>query len=273
MIKSAEAFRTISEVAELLDTPAHVLRFWESRFSQLKPVKRAGGRRYYRPGDVALLGGIKQLLHEDGLTIRGVQKILREQGQRHVAALSGIDLVAAAQAADGPAVAAEASMPSSDRTVSHVPTLEQALHAVTSPPSREQAEPPVQADWLNTAPPARLWPETSSPEVADSGDDLLHDPEDFAPPTREEAPEAPMEIDAPLLPLGETASLHTFERPNDRPTDAAAPDAPAIQPAATLLRAMDALRARDNRTELRTIHRRLTDLRGRMGEENAKPLK
>ena len=88
MDKSPDAFRTISEVSEWLETPAHVLRFWESRFTQLKPVKRAGGRRYYRPADMALLGGIKKLLHDDGLTIRGVQKILREQGVRHVAALS-----------------------------------------------------------------------------------------------------------------------------------------------------------------------------------------
>jgi len=88
MAKSREAFRTISEVAEWLDTPAHVLRFWESKFSQVKPVKRAGGRRYYRPGDMELLGGIKKLLHEDGMTIKGVQKILREQGVRHVAGLS-----------------------------------------------------------------------------------------------------------------------------------------------------------------------------------------
>lgn len=87
MDKSPEAFRTISEVADHLQTPAHVLRFWESRFPQVRPVKRAGGRRYYRPSDVALLGGIRQLLHEEGLTIRGVQKILREQGVRHVAAL------------------------------------------------------------------------------------------------------------------------------------------------------------------------------------------
>lgn len=86
--KSPEAFRTISEVSTWLDTPAHVLRFWESRFTQVKPVKRAGGRRYYRPSDMLLLGGIKRLLHEDGLTIRGVQKILREEGVRHVAALS-----------------------------------------------------------------------------------------------------------------------------------------------------------------------------------------
>ena len=89
MDKSPDAFRTISEVAEFLETPAHVLRFWESRFPQIRPVKRAGGRRYYRPADVALLTGIKRLLHDEGLTIRGVQKILREHGVRHVAGLSG----------------------------------------------------------------------------------------------------------------------------------------------------------------------------------------
>lgn len=87
MDKSPEAFRTISEVAETLETPAHVLRFWESRFPQIRPVKRAGGRRYYRPADVALLSGIRHLLHDEGMTIRGVQKILREQGVRHVADL------------------------------------------------------------------------------------------------------------------------------------------------------------------------------------------
>ncbi|PRX35021.1 MerR HTH family regulatory protein [Meinhardsimonia xiamenensis] len=86
--KSPEAFRTISEVAEWLGTPTHVLRFWESRFAQVKPVKRAGGRRYYRPSDMMLLGGIKRLLHEEGMTIRGVQKLLREKGVKHVASLS-----------------------------------------------------------------------------------------------------------------------------------------------------------------------------------------
>ena len=88
MDKSPDAFRTISEVADFLDTPAHVLRFWESRFPQIKPVKRAGGRRYYRPTDVALLTGIKRLLHDEGLTIRGVQKILRDHGVRQVAGLT-----------------------------------------------------------------------------------------------------------------------------------------------------------------------------------------
>jgi DNA-binding transcriptional MerR regulator len=80
MAKSPDAFRTISEVAEWLGVQAHVLRFWESKFSQVKPVKRAGGRRYYRPSDMLLLGGIKKLLHDDGVTIKGVQKIIREQG-------------------------------------------------------------------------------------------------------------------------------------------------------------------------------------------------
>jgi DNA-binding transcriptional MerR regulator len=83
--KSAEAFRTISEVAAELDVPQHVLRFWETRFTQVKPVKRAGGRRYYRPEDVDLLRGIRSLLYSDGFTIKGVQKVLRERGLRHVA--------------------------------------------------------------------------------------------------------------------------------------------------------------------------------------------
>jgi DNA-binding transcriptional MerR regulator len=83
--KSAEAFRTISEVAIELDVPQHVLRFWESRFTQIKPVKRAGGRRYYRPDDIDLLKGIRGLLYNDGFTIKGVQKVLKDRGLRHVA--------------------------------------------------------------------------------------------------------------------------------------------------------------------------------------------
>src|SRR5580692_9123165 len=82
--KSAEAFRTISEVSLELDVPQHVLRFWESRFQQVRPIKRAGGRRYYRPEDVALLRGIRALLYVDGMTIKGVQKVLRDKGLRYV---------------------------------------------------------------------------------------------------------------------------------------------------------------------------------------------
>jgi DNA-binding transcriptional MerR regulator len=91
--KSPEAFRTISEVSTELDVPQHVLRFWETRFTQIKPVKRAGGRRYYRPEDVELLRGIRSLLYADGYTIKGVQKILREQGARHVAEIGRHALV------------------------------------------------------------------------------------------------------------------------------------------------------------------------------------
>jgi len=82
--KSPEAFRTISEVAAELAVPQHVLRFWESKFPQVKPMKRGGGRRYYRPQDLNLLRGIRHLLYGDGFTIRGVQKVLREQGVRFV---------------------------------------------------------------------------------------------------------------------------------------------------------------------------------------------
>ncbi len=80
MEKSPDAFRTISEVAAEIDVPQHVLRFWESRFPQIRPMKRGGGRRYYRPDDVDLLRGIRHLLYGEGYTIRGVQRILREQG-------------------------------------------------------------------------------------------------------------------------------------------------------------------------------------------------
>ncbi len=80
--KGKEAFRTISEVATELDLPQHVLRFWESKFSQIKPMKRGGNRRYYRPDDVEILRVIRKLLHSDGFTIRGVQKLFRENGLR-----------------------------------------------------------------------------------------------------------------------------------------------------------------------------------------------
>jgi DNA-binding transcriptional MerR regulator len=95
MDKSPDAFRTISEVAEGLDLPQHVLRFWESRFPQIKPLKRGGGRRYYRPDDVELLRAIKHLLYDEGYTIKGVQRLFKEQGAR---ALTG----AAPSAADAP---------------------------------------------------------------------------------------------------------------------------------------------------------------------------
>ena len=80
MVKSPDAFRTISEVADWLGIQAHVLRFWESKFTQVKPIKRAGGRRYYRPADMLLLGGIKKLLHDDGLTIKASKRSSARKG-------------------------------------------------------------------------------------------------------------------------------------------------------------------------------------------------
>ncbi|MCA1403193.1 MerR family transcriptional regulator [Ensifer sp. IC3342] len=92
MDKSPDAFRTISEVADELDLPQHVLRFWETRFQQIKPMKRGGGRRYYRPEDVDLLKGIRHLLYDHGYTIKGVQKLLKANGNKFVAAIASGDL-------------------------------------------------------------------------------------------------------------------------------------------------------------------------------------
>jgi DNA-binding transcriptional MerR regulator len=89
--KSPDAFRTISEAADELGLPQHVLRFWETRFSHIKPLKRGGGRRYYRPDDILLLKGIRYLLYDQGFTIKGVQRILKDQGVRQVIAIGNAE--------------------------------------------------------------------------------------------------------------------------------------------------------------------------------------
>ena len=101
LVKSAAAFRTISEVAEELDVPQHVLRFWESKFPQVRPMKRGGGRRYYRPEDVRLLRRIRELLYTDGYTIKGVQKLLRHGGVRRAPEEAPAGAVAKPAAGDG----------------------------------------------------------------------------------------------------------------------------------------------------------------------------
>jgi DNA-binding transcriptional MerR regulator len=101
MDKSPDAFRTISEVADDLDVPQHVLRFWETRFPQIKPLKRGGGRRYYRRDDIDLLRGIRHLLYGEGYTIKGVQRILKEEGHRFVQSIGRGDQSAPAQALNG----------------------------------------------------------------------------------------------------------------------------------------------------------------------------
>jgi DNA-binding transcriptional MerR regulator len=113
-MKSPDAFRTISEVADELDLPQHVLRFWETRFPQIKPLKRGGGRRYYRPDDVLLLRGIRQLLYGEGYTIRGVQRILREQGVRYAVGL-GSDAASLRRSAAAEAVEAPQAEDDDDR--------------------------------------------------------------------------------------------------------------------------------------------------------------
>ena len=94
MDKSPDAFRTISEVGEDLDLPQHVLRFWETRFAQIKPMKRGGGRRYYRPQDVDLIKGIRHMLYDQGYTIKGVQKLLKENGNQFLVAIGTGDMAA-----------------------------------------------------------------------------------------------------------------------------------------------------------------------------------
>ena len=137
--KSPDAFRTISEVSLELDVPQHVLRFWESKFTQIKPMKRGGGRRYYRPEDLELLRGIRQLLYTDGYTIKGVQKVLRENGPRSVAEI-GRGLASAIQPTNEampPQLTTAAGSP-----VGGIPidALAQHLDAAFMPPQHESAD-------------------------------------------------------------------------------------------------------------------------------------
>lgn len=138
MERPADAFRTISEVAEDLDLPQHVLRFWETRFTQIKPLKRGGGRRYYRPEDVELLRAIRHLLYGEGYTIRGVQRILKEQGVKAVIALVRSGAAAPAQARDEALTVA-------------APVDEQPLAAFAPAPARSGALSPQQAQALQAA--------------------------------------------------------------------------------------------------------------------------
>ncbi|RAK68701.1 MerR family transcriptional regulator [Phenylobacterium kunshanense] len=121
MAKGPEAFRTISEAADELHVPQHVLRFWETKFTFIKPMKRAGGRRFYRPSDIAVLRGVRRLLHEEGYTIKGVQKLHREHGIKHLVAAGEGDAVA-------PPASTEAKPAAARRTAAgHTAALLEAL--------------------------------------------------------------------------------------------------------------------------------------------------
>lgn len=207
MDKSPDAFRTISEVAEVLQTPAHVLRFWESRFPQIRPVKRAGGRRYYRPADVALLLGIKHLLHNEGMTIRGVQKILREQGVRHVAGLSGQEIaddagsaeaaLEAALAANFGGAAEAAPLPQELVETAQIVALETALRARAEAAALSQPEEPQPVD----VPPVDAQPIEAQPEAAGAEETELPNPDQPALPGFE--PEPVVLVDLPPEPAAD----------------------------------------------------------------------
>jgi DNA-binding transcriptional MerR regulator len=149
MQKSPDAFRTISEVAADLDIPQHVLRFWETRFSPIRPLKRGGGRRYYRPDDVDLLKGIRQLLYGQGYTIKGVQRILKEDGLRFVQAIGrGEQGVPSARPGSDPDDQPEIG----DFEEAELESEPEAT-ALRERPEPRAAEPPVPAA-LSVAPPA-----------------------------------------------------------------------------------------------------------------------
>jgi DNA-binding transcriptional MerR regulator len=151
MDKSADAFRTISEVAADLEVPQHVLRFWESKFPQVKPLKRAGGRRYYRPQDIDLLRAIKQFLYAEGFTIRGVQRILKEKGVRAISAGS----CEALPEGGAPSETAEEPNPRDKTDDSSSPDVETAI--AEDPASRARASPvPPPPGWLAVADAERL---------------------------------------------------------------------------------------------------------------------
>jgi DNA-binding transcriptional MerR regulator len=118
--KGPEAFRTISEAADELNVPQHVLRFWETKFTFIRPMKRAGGRRFYRPSDIAVLKGVRRLLHDEGYTIKGVQRLHREHGLRR--------LVAAGQGEGLEAPTAETGQPPAELTAPGRERLSEILH-------------------------------------------------------------------------------------------------------------------------------------------------
>lgn len=160
--KSPEAFRTISEAADALDLPQHVLRFWETRFSQIKPMKRSGGRRYYRPSDIALLQGIRHLLYDEGYTIKGVQRILREQGIAHVVSFAEQKPAAPAPQPAAPQSAApppaQPNVQQSPEPVPQQPIVQQPaqpdpVRAALASPQPQQPVPPQPAQQAHVAPP------------------------------------------------------------------------------------------------------------------------
>lgn len=231
MAKSADAFRTISEVAEWLGVQTHVLRFWESKFSQVRPVKRAGGRRYYRPADMLLLGGIRKLLHEDGLTIKGVQKVLREEGVPYVADLSQpLDALTTAEIDED---LAPGSAPEKVESAQ----AELPLQSFMPAPANPSAPPPIIAEAVEPAVPTST--NVQVDQVADTASEpmpsqevpIAREPVETVPPASD--PSTPVVPDEPepepeSLQASETTPVPT---PDDTITpEPEAPDVHAPEP-------------------------------------------
>jgi DNA-binding transcriptional MerR regulator len=253
--KSPDAFRTISEVADHLDTPAHVLRFWESRFPQIRPVKRAGGRRYYRPSDISLLKGIRHLLHDEGMTIRGVQKVLREHGVRYVAALTGGDYVAE-EAAEPPPPPAPVAAEVVDLAAARALAAAEADIAAATEGSR--AGPfDDEAGFEAGADPAAATGMSRSGPFDDEGGTAAQP---------DQPPEAPTAAAVEDLPL-----FAAPPAPPAPPPSAAEPPPEPAQTLAAALRAMPQAALRSRGARARDAIRRLADLRERMAERGRVP--
>ncbi|SLN12469.1 MerR family regulatory protein [Pseudoruegeria aquimaris] len=262
MAKSADAFRTISEVSDWLDTPAHVLRFWESRFSQVKPVKRAGGRRYYRPADMLLLGGIKKLLHEDGLSIKEAQQVLREQGVKQVARLSRPidDEAAPAPAADVKSAvdrATSAGGATGNAAAAKAPAAKPRI--LSAMPEAANLSTPVQADLF--AQPAAAETEAGAAPAPSQAAESAVAPDSRAEPGT--GPENPTEG---------TPAQATEPAPETAPASAAGTVTPSagsgafLEDPARILALRDRLRARrtGDAAALRPLYERLRALRENM---------
>ena len=190
MDKDAEAFRTISEVGEELDLPQHVLRFWETRFPQIRPVKRGGGRRYYRPEDCDLLRGIKHLLYGEGYTIKGVQRILKEEGPRTVQAVGRSGGSGSPSRADT-SEAASVQAPVVQPPVIQSPVVQAPVVAAPIRPAPQAKIDPVVATSLGRREPVFERSAPSQATEADRPEPLRAQPERRAPKIDPAAPALP----------------------------------------------------------------------------------
>ena len=220
MEKSADAFRTISEVAEDLDLPQHVLRFWETRFAQIKPLKRGGGRRYYRPEDVDLLRAIRHLLYGEGYTIKGVQRILKEHGPRAVAQMALTQMRPEAEPA---------------------PTLAKAPLAATPPLAGSPLAGSPRAEPSHAEP---FWPPGPATPAASPGPPpapgRVAAPASAAPRALEGPHQEAFDLDAPAISLTQPRFVPVIEPP--APPRSGVDAEPARAPASLLDAARDALR-------------------------------